>query len=236
MRAKTMLLLAFVQAAFPALILPVAAQAQAPAAPYPAMAPLAQYLMPESDEIALARSGAPAEISKNADVMVLRKDGYATAAKGTNGFLCIVERGWANDTSQPDFWNPKLRAPNCFNHAAATTFEQIYLMKTRLVLEGKTKEEIVRATAAAMDSKKLPPLAPGAMCYMMSKQQYLGDRDKAWHPHLMFFVAGDAAKSWGADAAGSPLIAANDPEERVTIFMMVVGNWSDGSSGPPASH
>jgi hypothetical protein len=234
MRAKTTLLLAFVQATFPALILPVAAQA--PAAPYPAMAPLAQYLMPESDEIALARSGAPAEISKNADVMVLRKDGYATAAKGTNGFLCIVERGWANDTSQPDFWNPKLRAPNCFNHAAATTFEQIYLMKTRLVLEGKTKEEIVRATAAAMDSKKLPPLAPGAMCYMMSKQQYLGDRDKAWHPHLMFFVAGDAAKSWGADAAGSPLIAANDPEERVTIFMMVVGNWSDGSPGASVSH
>src|ERR1700744_4243681 len=225
MQAKTLLLLSLVQAAFTAIAVPVAAQAQAPASPYPTMAPLAQYLMPEKDEIALARSGAPAAISDKADVMVLGKDGYVTAVKGTNGFLCIVERGWANDTSQPDFWNPKLRAPNCFNQAAATTFEQIYLMKTHLVLEGKTKEEIVRATAAAMDSKELPPLAPGAMGYMMSKQQYLGDRDKGWHPHLMFFVAGDAAKSWGADAEGSPLIAANDPEERVTIFMMVVPQW-----------
>jgi hypothetical protein len=236
MQAKTILLLSLVQAVFTPLTLTAAAQAQAPAAPYPAMAPLAQYLMPEKDEIALARSGAPAAISDKADVMVLRKDGYVNAVKGTNGFLCIVERGWANDTSQPDFWNPRLRAPNCFNHAAATTFEQIYLMKTRLVLEGKTKEEIVRATTAAMDSKELPPLAPGAMCYMMSKQQYLGDRDKAWHPHLMFFVRGDAAKSWGADAAGSPLMAANDPEERVTIFMMVVGNWSDGTPVATASH
>ena len=49
------------------------------------------------------------------------------------------------------------------------------------------------------------------MCYMMSKRQYLNDRGKHWHPHLMFFVAGDAAASWGADLPGSPVIAANDP-------------------------
>jgi hypothetical protein len=230
MRAKTILLLSLVQAVFPA----ASAPAQAQAAPYPAMAPLAQYLMPEADEIAFARSGAPSAISDAADVMVLTKDGYVTAVKGTNGFLCIVERGWANDTPAPDFWNPKLLAPNCYNRAAATTYEQIYLMKTRLVLAGKTKEEIVRATAAAMDSKELPPLASGAMCYMMSKQQYLGDGPKAWHPHLMFFVAGDAAKSWGADAPGSPLMYANSPEQRVTIFMMVVPQWSDGTPASPA--
>ena len=46
------------------------------------------------------------------------------------------------------------------------------------------------------------------------------------------FASGDAAKSWGANADDSPLIAANDPEERVTIFMLVVGSWSDGTPGP----
>ena len=70
------------------------------------------------------------------------------------------------------------------------------------------------------------------MCYMMSKQQYLNDRGKSWHPHLMVFVAGDAAKSWGADLPGSPVMAADDPEERVTIFMVWVGNWSDGTPAP----
>jgi hypothetical protein len=194
------------------------------------MAPLAQYLMPETDEIALARSGAPKGISDAAEVMVLAKDGYVSVAKGTNGFLCIVERGWANETTHPDFWNPKLRAPNCFNAAAAETYERIYLMKTRLVLQGRPKVEIARAVAAAIDSKELPALAPGAMCYMMSKDQYLNDQGKHWHPHLMFFVGGDAAKSWGADVSDSPLMSTNVPEERVTIFMVTVKHWSDGTS------
>jgi hypothetical protein len=64
----------------------------------------------------------------------------------------------------------------------------------------------------------------------------LNDRGMSWHPHIMFFVSGDAVKSWGADQPGSPIIAANDPEERVTIFMVWVGNWSDGSAPPATEH
>lgn len=106
-------------------------------------------------------------------------------------------------------------------------------MKTKLALQGKSKAEILKATAAAMDSKELPALKPEAMCYMLSKQQYLNDRGKSWHPHVMIFASGDATKSWGAYKPGSPIIAANDPEERVTIFMMWAGKWSDGSPAPP---
>lgn len=51
-------------------------------------------------------------------------------------------------------------------------------------------------------------------------------------PHLMFLVLGDAARSWGANLPGSPVIAANDPEEDTTIFMIWVANWSDGTPGP----
>ncbi len=220
-----------------AAILPLAATFACAAAvpePYPAMAPLAQYLMPQADEVALARTAAPKAISDDADVMVLTKDGYVSAGKGSNGFLCLVERGWAGDSSFSDFWNPKLRAPICFNAAAAATVVPIFLMKTRLALEGKSKPEIVQATAAALDSRQLPPLAQGAMCYMMSRQQYLNDDGKAWHPHLMFFEPGDAGKSWGANLQGSPLIAANDPEERMTIIMMVAAKWSDGT--PAMAH
>lgn len=232
MRVRTVLLLAFVQAMWTS----AATRVEAQSASYPTMAPLAQYLMPEKDEIALARSGAPKGISDAAEVMVLTKDGYVAVVKGTNGFLCIVERGWANETSSPEFWNPKLRAPNCFNAAAANTYERIYLMKSRLVLQGKSKQEIARAIAEAWDSKELPALAPGAMCYMMSKQQYLNDQAKRWHPHLMFFVAGDAAASWGAEAPDSPLMAANAPQERVTIFMMTVKSWSDGTPDTTYGH
>ena len=197
------------------------------------MAPLDQYLIPdENAEIALARSAAPASIADGATVMVLGRQGYTTAVQGTNGFLCYVERSWAKHVADAEFWNPKMRAPNCFNDAAARSIAQIYLMKTRLVLAGQLKAQIAHAIAAALDEKKLPALAPGAMCYMMSKQQYLQDKGKSWRPHLMFYVAGDAAQSWGANQPDSPVIAANDAEARVTIMMVVVHDWSDGTPGP----
>ena len=201
------------------------------------MAPLDQYLIPdEKAEIALARSAAPASISDAAEVMVLRRDGYATAVKGSNGFVCIVERSWGKATDDPEFWNPKMRAPHCFNPAASRTFLPIFLQKTKLVLAGKSRAQVLAATTSALEKGELPALAPGAMCYMMAKQQYLSDDDKSWHPHLMFFVSGDAVKSWGANLPGSPVIAGDDPEERVTVFMVLAGTWSDGTPGPSTMH
>jgi hypothetical protein len=205
--------------------------------PYPAMAPLNQYLMSdEKSEIALARSAAPASISDGAEVLVLGRTGYVTAVKGTNGFVCVVERSWGATTDHPEFWNPKVRGAICFNPASARSFLPIYLMKTKLVLAGKSRAEIVQSTVSALDRKELPPLETGAMCYMMSKQQYLNDEGMNWHPHLMFFIAGKAAKSWGADLPGSPVLAADDPEERVTIMMVPLGTWSDGTPAPPMAH
>lgn len=238
MQKKTISLLAlafFVQVVLPGAILQAVAQSQN--APYPVMAPLDQYLMPDKDaEVALARSAAPASISDGAEVMVLGRQGYTTAVKGGNGFLCIVERSWGAATGEPEFWNPKVRAPICFNPPAARTFVPIFLMKTKLVLAGESKTKIVQATASALNKKELPALGPGAMCYMMSKGQYLSDRDMSWNPHLMFFIPGNAAKSWGANLPGSPVMAADDPEERATIFLVWVGKWSDATPAPQVAH
>ena len=158
MQKKTLsfVALAFlVQLALPGATCP--ARAQAEKASYPAMAPLDQYLMPDaSAEIALARTAAPASISDGAEVMVLGPKGYTAAVKGSNGFLCLVERAWGATTDDPEFWNPKVRSPICFNPPAARTFVPIFLMKTKLVLAGKSKKEIVEATASALDKKELP--------------------------------------------------------------------------------
>src|SRR5450432_3395342 len=157
---------------------PACAPAEAAKATYPFMVPIDRYLIPdEKAEIALARSSAPASISDAAEVMVLRRDGYATAVKGSNGFVCIVERSWGKSTDDPEFWNPKVSAPHCLNGPAARTYLPIVLVKTKLVLAGKSKMEIARTLKAAMDSKAVPTLEPNAMCYMMSKQQYLSDDD-----------------------------------------------------------
>lgn len=206
---------------------------QTPSTPYPVMAPINQYLMPdESSEIALARSAAPKSISDEAEVLVLGRDGYKTAVKGKNGLVCMVERSWTAPSDDPDFWNPKIRSPICFNAPAARTYLPITLMKTQLVLAGKSKDEMFKALASALDDKELPPLEIGAMCYMMSKQQYLSDRDTCWHPHLMFFVPLTAPESWGANLPGAPIVAGEVPEDRLTIFLVPVGHWSDGTAAP----
>jgi hypothetical protein len=209
------------------------ARAQPPTAPYATMAPISQYLIPDkASEIVLARSAAPKSISDTADVLVLTRDGYTIAAKGTNGFVCMVGLSWSAATNFTEFWNPKIRAPICYNAPAARTYLPIVLMKAKLVIAGKSKADIARAVTSGLDSRQLPPLEPGAMCYMMSKQQYLNDHDKNWHPHMMWFVPGDAATKWGANMPGSPAIAANDTEERLTIMLVWVGHWSDGTPAP----
>jgi hypothetical protein len=153
------------------------AQAQEAKAPYPSMAPLAQYLMDRNAEIALARSAAPESISRDAEVMVLGRHGYETVVKGKNDFVCMVQRSWTAGIDDPDFWNPKLRAAICFNPPAARTYLPNTIKRTELVLAGRSKAKMFEGIKVALDNKKLPAVESGAMCYMMSKESYLSDRE-----------------------------------------------------------
>ena len=210
-------------------------RAQRTVAPYAVAAPLGEYLMAKDAEVVLARSAAPASISGGAEVLVLGRDGYTTAAVGGNGFVCLVERSFAAAVDFPEFWNPKIRGPICVNPEAAKTYLQVVRMEATLAMAGKSREEIATALKTAWEKKELTEPGAGAMSYMMSKQQDLGDDAHAWHPHLMWFVAGDAAKSWGANLEGSPVMAAPDLGDRMTILMVPVGHWSDGTVGLGAS-
>jgi hypothetical protein len=208
------------------------AQAQDGKASYPNMAPIDQYLMDRNAEIALARSAAPESISGDAEVRVLGRHGYETVAKGKNGFVCLVERSWMAPFDFAQFWNPKMRGPICFNPAAVRSILPLTFKRTELVLAGFSKPQIIDGIKA-FAAKELPPLEPGAMCYMMSKQGYLNDSVGHWVPHLMFYVPLTDPKSWGADLAGSPVML--NPQfqgapEPITEFMIPVSNWSDGTA------
>ena len=197
---------------------------------YPAMAPIEQYRVASvAEEVALARSAANAAVSGDAEVMVLGSRGYETAAKGTNGFVCLVERSWATNFDDPQFWNPKLRAPHCFNAAAARSVMPAYLKRTELVLSGLPKDQVEARMKEAVATKVIGAPEQGAMCYMMSKQGYLNDHDGHWRPHLMFFLPTTDAASWGANLDGSQVFAAQGNPEPVTIFMVPVTTWSDGT-------
>jgi hypothetical protein len=206
------------------------AVAQEAKSPYPSMAPVDQYLMEDrNSEIALARSAAPDSISRDAEVLVLGRRGYETAIQGKNGFVCIVERSWTAPIDDPNFWNPKLRGPVCLNAAAARSYLPRTIKKTDLILAGRTKAQMVEAVSAAIDTKELPAMDPGAMCYMLSKQGYLNDQAGHWHPHLMFFVSQADPAAWGADLPGSPVIAITGTWEHLTTFLVPVRQWSDGT-------
>lgn len=207
------------------------ATAQNATAAYPSMAPLEQYLMADrSAEIELARSAAPESISREAEIMVLGRHGYEIAVPGKNGFVCIVERSWSAPIDDPNFWNPKLRGPICFNAPAARSYLPRTIKKTELILAGRTKAQMVETIVAAIDKKQLPPMERGAMSYMLSKQGYLSDSAGHWHPHLMFFFSQVSPAAWGADLAGSPVIALSDAWEHLTMFLVPVRQWSDGTA------
>ena len=210
--------------------------AQTTAAPYPTMAPADQYLMARDAEIALAQSAAPPSISHDAGVMVLTRHGYETAVKGTNGFVCVVERGWTAASDFSDFWNPKLRGPICFNPAAVRTYLPRTLKKTEWVMVGQSKTQMFASLKAAFDKHEFVPIEAGAMCYMLSKQGYLNDQVAHWHPHLMFFVPETDTKTWGANLDNSPIFGQEFPDDHYTIFYVPVSTWSDGTTDTPHQH
>lgn len=212
-------------------------KAQDAKTPYPNMAPLEQYLIQDRNaEIALAKSAAPESISRDAEVLVLTRHGYETAVKGKNGFVCIVERSWAAPSNDPNFWNPKLRGPICHNAAAARSYLPRFIKKTDLILAGRSKAEMFSAITSAVGKKELPGIEAGAMCYMLSKQGYLSDSAGHWLPHLMFFTPAVDPAAWGANLQGSPMIAFPDSGENLTVFLVPVRQWSDGTPAPSTGH
>lgn len=202
---------------------------------YSKLAPIDQYLMADrSAEIALARSAAPDSISRDAEVLVLEPHGFVTAVKGKNGFVCIVGRGWTS-AADPDFWNPKVRVPLCVNAPAARSYLLRLTKETGWILAVQTKAQLPKTIAAAIEKKELPPMEPGAMCYMMSKQGYGGDVAPHWPSHLMFFYSDTDPAIWGANQPGSPVIAVADPLEHLTQFVIATQRWSDGTEALSAS-
>lgn len=209
-------------------------QAQDNKVPYPTMAPLDQYLMDRDAEIALARSAAPESISNDAKILVLGRHGYETAVEGKNDFVCLVGRLWTAMKEDPEFWNPKGRAPVCLNAPAARSYLPVLMKRTELAIAGRSKAEIEDAVSTAIEKKELPTPEPNAMSYMMSKRGYINDGVHGpWRPHLMLFLPEIDPKAWGANLRGAPVTGEEDTVDHLTMFYIPVGKWSDGSPAPP---
>src|SRR5579884_2631841 len=92
---------------------------------------------------------------------------------------------------------PKKRGPMCLNAAAVRSVLPMQMRLTELALAGLTKEAMLARIKQSIANHEFGPPEIGAMSYMLSKAQYLGDDDQHWHPHLMFYMPGEMnASAW----------------------------------------
>jgi hypothetical protein len=199
-------------------------QAQDTKSPYPTMAPIEQYRMDRDAEIALARTAAPASISRDAEILVLGQKNYETAVKGKNGFLCVVGRAFAGPLNNPEFWSPKNRSPICWNPPAVRSLWPYAVKETGMALAGASKAQIVEAIKTAVAKKELGVPETGSMAYMMSKEAYLTDRGDHNLAHVMFELPRN-----GVFQDDPNYFVSWDPAP-VIEFNVPVGQWSDGTN------
>jgi hypothetical protein len=194
--------------------------------------PIAEYMMDQAAEIALARSAAPDNVSGPATVKVLTPQGFKVAVEGQNGFVCLVLRGWGAPTYSPpplrDYvYVGDLRAPICFDRISATTMMPYYELRHRLGMEGKGPDEIARGVEVAYAKGELPSATTASIAYMFSADQYLGPHlgHGFIYPHLMVFLPyydnaklGDNDRKSGlpflSDDAGTPFAVTIVPMDK----------------------
>jgi hypothetical protein len=220
-------------------------RAQEAERPYPKMLPLSQYLMDRNAAIALARSAAPEGISKDASVLVLTPKGWETAVTGTNGFVCMAGPSWVGSIDFYDVWSPKQKGAICLNPAAVRSILPIYRKLTQMTLAGVTSvKERIAGIQEAYAKKEIPPVEPGAMSYMMSKDAYLSHLGQTHNLcHVMFFLSmKDPAELDGNDP-NSPISSTSiwfpDPDKPdsplnkdlppLRTVPIAVPYWSDGT-------
>lgn len=186
--------------------------------------PLREYMMAPEAEIALAKSAAPDNISEHATVKILTASGYKPVVQGNNGFVCIVMRGWGAPTFSPGpqrdlVYDPKTRAPICFNPVASRTVLPLQELRTKLGLAGKTPDEITEAVQAAYAKGELPKMEAVAFAYMYSADQVLGPVGH-WHPHMMVYTPYYDNSMLGGNQPGGPLPVVGD--DAATPFAVTV--------------
>jgi hypothetical protein len=189
--------------------------------------PIPPRTMPEAEEIVLALSAAPAEISSKADVYVLRATGFAKVRRGTNGCACMVSRDLHAGS----------RYPICFDGEAAKTSMPREIREVSLRAKGMSEAAVKTNVEAALASGELPKPTRPAVSYMMSPKQVLfsspfanGVRIGAWSPHLMLTMPGITRRQLGV-AADSKVDAFSLSDESTDPAELVVKvtTWSDGT-------
>jgi hypothetical protein len=171
-------------------------------------------LLARAEEIALARSAAPADVSKGATVWVLTDSGYVVAEQGTNGVACYVGRSWIASVE-----------PHCFDAEGAATILPMEMRTVELRHRGMSNEDVEREIAAGLSSGRFRTPRRPALSWMLSgAQQLISDDGKpvgSWRPHLMIYYPYLTAAELGLGAVpnlkGAVLVDGGTPTSNLMI-------------------
>ncbi len=152
--------------------------------------------MPRQQQITLAESAAPAEVSSQATVYVLGSKGYEKVRECTNGFSCFVGRHFVKPTETTI-------EPACFDAEGSRTLLLVYLHGEELRTSGRSEADIKADVANGYKEGRYKyPSKPGFL-YMMSSQNRLSaisDRSSGiFPPHLMFYAPNMTSQDIGLD-------------------------------------
>lgn len=210
-----------------AVVLPlVSFAALAGAQPAPHGYPVKPIPLPDSAEISLAVSAAPAELSSQATVYAVRDGQVLTLRRGSNGSACLVAR---------DLHGGSLY-PICYNPEGARTVLARELLEVRLRSLGASEDSVERAVAAGYASGQLERPRSLALAYMMSPHQVLfsspradGRRVGEWHPHLMFYVPGATPSMFGLTSENAEPISVSGSGTPRAEVVVKLQKWADGT-------
>jgi len=186
--------------------------------------------LPDAEEIALATSAAPAEISERAAVYTIRDGKPTRIREGTNGCTCMVARDL----------HPGSAYPICYDAEGSRTNFWREIEEVRLRSTGASEDSVATHVADLYRKGTLRYPDKFTVAYMMSPKQVLfsnaskdGRRVGAWWPHLMIMAPGLSGSAMGLRDSSVVTVFSVGEEKHVHELVVKLPSWSDGTPSRP---
>lgn len=173
-------------------------------------------LLPVAEEVALARSAAPASVSVGARILVFTDSGYVPAEPGSTDVTCLVSRSW-----------PTSLEPECFDAEASATIMPMEIKRVELYHRGVAAAEVeTQINAGLADGRFRLPSRPAVIYMMSAGQQLIGDDGQPagnWKPHLMihypFLTNGAVGHHGEPDLAAGAVVDSGRPSANLMVVV-----------------
>jgi hypothetical protein len=168
--------------------------------------------MPRDEQISIALSAGPGELTSNATVYVLGPKGYEKAREGTNGVSCLVGR---------HFMTPAATTvePMCYDPEGSRTLLVVELYEEELRSKGTSEADVKAEVANGYKAGRFKAPSKPGIKYMLSSDNRLTATAKV-PPHFMFYAPYMTGKDMGFDSnkAAAFLTQPGLPDAMVVVF------------------